>query len=212
MENQKQERAKVNFKENITYELRDRNGNIKPLFKDGVLNTAIVRFVRARYNPYHESGEQKSGLLAKIALFGVRIPFVTGMWVNKMSVANLITSAGKAGLASRVGGSGSEAAFTYIAIGTGTTAANVADTTLQTEITTNGGQRANSTASRTTTTVTNDTARLVNTFTFTGSFSVTEAGVLNASSAGTLLNRQVFTAVPVASGDSLQITVDVSNA
>ncbi|KKP97243.1 MAG: hypothetical protein UR99_C0017G0026 [Candidatus Moranbacteria bacterium GW2011_GWD2_36_12] len=205
-------KAKVNYQENFVYELRDKAGNIKKLFKDGFLNTAIVKFVRARYNPYNEAGEVKSGLLAKIALFGVRIPFITGMWVERMSVANLITSAGKAGLASRVNGNGAEAAFTYIAIGIGTTAAAVGNTALESEITTAGGQRANSTASRTTTTVTNDTARLVNTFTFTGSFNVTEAGVLNAGSTGTLLNRQVFTAVAVASGDSLQITVDVSNA
>jgi hypothetical protein len=32
----------------------------------------------------------------------------------------------------------------------------------------------------------------------------------NAASAGTLLNRQVFTAVNVVSTDSLQITIDVS--
>jgi hypothetical protein len=210
--NKIQKRAKVNFMENFTYELRDSKGNLKKMFKDWFLNVAIARFVREYYNPYKEDGSLKSGLLAKIALFGIRIPYVTGVWVNQLKVANLITSAGKAGLASRVGGAGSEAAFTYIAIGIGTTAANVADTTLVSEITTAGGQRANSTASRTTTTVTNDTARLVNTFTFTGSFSVTEAGVLNASSAGVLLCRQVFTAVSVASGDSLQITVDVSNA
>lgn len=57
-----------------------------------------------------------------------------------------------------------------------------------------------------TTDTTNDTAQLVATFTFTGSFAVTETGVLNAASVGTLLARQVFGAINVASGDSLQIT------
>ena len=120
--------------------------------------------------------------------------------------ANLITNAGFAALASRLNGAGSEAAFTFIGIGTGTTAANVSDTALESEITTGGGSRAAATASRVTTDVTNDTAQLVLTFNFTASFSVTETGVLNAASSGTLLNRQVFTAVAVTSGDSLQIT------
>src|SRR6185436_19532613 len=83
-------------------------------------------------------------------------PFL-GVWSDKRIIRNLVTSAGKAGAASRINGSGGEAAFTYIALGTGATAANVADTTLQTESSTNGLSRANSTASRVTTSVTNDT-------------------------------------------------------
>ena len=62
-----------------------------------------------------------------------------------------------------------------------------------------------------TTTVTNDTAQVTKTFTVTGTFAVTEAGLLNASSAGTLLCRQVFSAVNVLNGDSLQITWKVQN-
>lgn len=124
-------------------------------------------------------------------------------------MANLTTTTGKAGVASRINGSGAEAAFTYLAIGIGTTAAAIGDTALQSEITTNGGARAAATASRVTTDTTNDTARLVYTWTFTGSFAVTEAGALNAASVGVLLNRQVFTAVNVVSGDSLQVTVDI---
>lgn len=125
---------------------------------------------------------------------------------EERDISNLITNAGFAGVASRINGDGSEAAFTYIALGTGTTAANVADTTLETEITTGGGERANSTVSRVTTDVTNDTAQLVETFAFTSSFAVTESGVLNAASTGVLLARQVFSAINVANGDSLQVT------
>lgn len=124
-------------------------------------------------------------------------------------VHNLITTTGKAGLASRIGGSGAEAAFTYLAVGVGTTAAAVGNTTLETEITDSGLARVNATASRVTTSVTNDTAQLVTTFTVTGTKAVTEAGILNASSVGTLLCRQVFTAVNVVNGDSLQLTYKV---
>lgn len=121
--------------------------------------------------------------------------------------SNLVTNAGKAGIASRINGAGAEAAFTYIGIGTGATAANATDTTLQSEITTNGGERASATASRVTTDVTNDTARLVVTFSFTGSFTVTETAVFNAASSGTMLNRYLFgSSIAVVSGDSLQVT------
>lgn len=129
-----------------------------------------------------------------------------GHWSDKLLVSNLITNAGAAGVASRINGSGAEAAFVYIAVGTGATAANVADTTLQTEITDSGMARVSATASRVTTDVTNDTAQLQTTFTVSGTKAVTESGVLNASSSGVLLNRQVFSAINVVSGDSLQIT------
>jgi len=121
----------------------------------------------------------------------------------------MVTNAGKAGVASRINGAGSVPAFTYIAIGTGTTAAALTDTTLEAEITDAGGERASATCTRVTTDVTDDTAQDVVTFNFTGTKAVTEAGVLSAASSGVLLCRQVFTAVNVASGDSLQITFKV---
>jgi len=119
---------------------------------------------------------------------------------------NLVTSAGKAGAASRINGAGSEAAFTYIAIGTGTNAAAAGDTTLQTEISTGGGARTAASCTRTTVTVTNDTAQLQVTFSFTSSFAVTESGAFNAGSSGVLLARRVFSAINVANLDSLQVT------
>lgn len=124
-------------------------------------------------------------------------------------IQNLITNAGLAGLASRINGDGSEAAFTYLAVGTGTTAAATGDTTLETEITDSGLARASATASRVTTSQTNDTAQLVKTWSVTGTKAVTEIGILNAASSGTLLCRQVFTAVNVANGDTLTATYKV---
>lgn len=126
-------------------------------------------------------------------------------------IKNTITDAGKAGLAALalvdVGGT----AFDYIAIGTGTPGA----TALGGEITSGGGERrggANVTGTRVTTTVTNDTAQLVTTFTFTGSFAVTEEGIFNAAASGTMLASQSFSAVNVVSGDTLQITHKVKFA
>lgn len=124
------------------------------------------------------------------------------------NISNLITTAGFAGMASRCNGDGAEAAFTYIAVGTDDTAADVADTTLGTELAADGLSRAAATASRTTTDGANDTATLIKTFTVTGTQAVTESGVLNAGAAGVLLSRQTFAAVNVVDGDSLQITWD----
>lgn len=186
-------KAKFSLRENFTYKLVDKDGNIKPLFQLSKLGQYLMK--RAVITP-----KTSTTLLQALGL---------GSWKNEMQLANLVTSAGKAGVASRINGAGSEAAFTYLAIGIGTTAANAADTTLESEITTGGGERASATASRTTTDVTNDTSRLVKTWTFSSSFAVTEAGALNAASSGVLLNRQVFTAVNVVSGDSLQVTVDI---
>ena len=98
------------------------------------------------------------------------------------------------------------AAFTYLAVGIGTTAADAADTALESEIVDSGLERAAATCSRVTTDVTNDTAQLLKSWSVTGTKAVTEAGALNAASTGTLLGRQVFSAINVVSGDTLQIT------
>jgi len=129
-----------------------------------------------------------------------------GQIVEHREVVNTITNAGKAEIANLAGNVSTPAAFTYIAVGIGTTAANAADTTLESEIVDSGLERASATVSRVTTTVTNDTLQLVKSFSVTGTKAVTEVGALNASSSGVLLGRQVFSAVNVVSGDTLAIT------
>ena len=213
-----QHKPKAGLGENMTYRVIGADGKAKKLWQNNALGNALMRMLRKRVDPIarvtNRAGEVtashvKKGLLNYLAAYGVQLPFITGHYTYALRGANLVTTTGKAGVAGRIGGSGSPAAFTYIAIGTGTTAAAVGDTTLQTEITTGGGARASATVSLVTTDTTNDTARAVLTFNFTSSFAVTEAGLLNASSSGTLLNRNVFTAVNVANGDSLQVTIDI---
>ena len=192
---QKSKLAKVQYEiqENVTYELKDKDGNIKPIFQEN----GLFRFL------------MNHNILSPHA---PKIPFLLGHWSTEKKVPNLMTNAGFAGVASRINGSGAEAAFTYIATGTGTTAAAAADTTLQTELSTLGLSRVSATASRVTTTQTNDTAQLATTFTVTGTAAVTESGALNAASAGVLLCRQVFSAINVVNGDSLTITWKVKAA
>lgn len=179
--------AQAHFTDNVEYTLRDKNGKIKKLFQD---NKFFRWLMKKRI----------------VSPLFPKIPFILGNWQNMKTVSNLITNAGFAGAASRINGADSEAAFTYIAVGVGTTAANVANTTVETEITDSGLARAAATASRVTTTQTNDTAQLTKTFSVTGTKAVTESGVLNAASVGVLLCRQVFSAINVVNLDSLTIT------
>ncbi len=187
-------RGRFNLKLNVLYRLIGADGKVKPIFQENALARLLVG---------------KKGWLSPLWInqwyAAILAPFL-GHWSDARLISNLVTNAGMAGVASRINGSGGEAAFTYIAVGTGTTAAAAADTALETEITDSGLARANSTASRVTTDVTNDTAQLQNTFSVTGTKAVTESGVLNAGVAGTLLARQVFSAVNVVNGDSLQVT------
>ena len=133
-----------------------------------------------------------------------------GKPIEQRVIENLVVNAGLAGAASRLNAAGGEAAFDYLAVGTGTTAANATDTTLETEITDSGLARAqDASPTRETTAVTNDTAVLDYTWTASGTKAVTEAGIFNAASSGTMLARQTFAAINVVSGDTLKITYKI---
>jgi hypothetical protein len=131
--------------------------------------------------------------------------FRAGALVAERRGFNLIVSAGKAAIAGLANGLHADP-FAYLALGTGTTAPDAADTTLETEITTNGGARALATLSQVTTDVTDDTAQLVKTFAITGNLAVTEAGVFDALAVGTMLCRHTFTVINLVNGDSLEVT------
>lgn len=192
----KSAQAKASTNDNVEYVLRDAQGNIKPMFQDNALSRFLLK--HGILSPYWINGKYAS----------ILSPFL-GSWSMKRKLSNLVTTVGKAAIASRINGNGGEAAAGWIAVGTGASAAAAGDTTLGTELAVSGLSRAAVTASRVTTDVTNDTARHVVTFTVSGTAAVTEAGLFNASSAGVLFARQVFSAVNVVSGDSLQVTWDL---
>ena len=147
--------------------------------------------------------------------FGIKFPklfALTGYMTRKACYANLLTTSGKGLISGRINGVGSPAAPTYMAIGTGTNAAAAGDTALQTESTGNGYDRMSATASTVTTDVTNDTNQLVGSWTVTSSKAVTEMGILNAASVGTLLVRNVFSAYTLQNGDTFQITHKLKHA
>jgi hypothetical protein len=116
---------------------------------------------------------------------------------QEFNVPNLVVTVGKNYIASRMA-SNSATVMSHMAIGTGTGTPIVGDTALGIE----AGRVAVSSFSATTNTVTA-------TATFpagTGTGAITEAGILNGSSTGTLLCRTTFPVVNKASSDSIAIT------
>lgn len=90
--------------------------------------------------------------------------------------------------------------MSHMSVGTGTTAAAAGDTTLETEI-------AGARVALTSTTVSANQITYVASFNAgVGTGAITEAGVLNAASGGTLLCRTVFPVVNKQAGDSMTIT------
>ena len=120
---------------------------------------------------------------------------------HEVIIPNLVVTTGKNYIASRMKDA-SATAMSHMAIGTGSTAAAAGNTALGSE----AGRVA-----LTSTTVTNNDVAYVATFPAgTGTGALTEAGIFNASSSGTLLCRTVFSVINKAAADTLGITWTVS--
>ena len=116
-------------------------------------------------------------------------------------VDNLVVTAGKGYVASRIKDA-SATAMSHMEIGSGSTAAAASDTALGSAL----GR-----VSLTSTSVSSAVVTYVATFgAGTGTGAVTEAGLFNASSGGTMLCRTVFSVVNKGSADSMTITWTVT--
>jgi hypothetical protein len=121
---------------------------------------------------------------------------------------NLVVNTGLAYIASRMKDA-TATAMSHMAVGSGSTAAVAADTALGTQL----ARVALDSTTLVTTTATNDAVQYVATFPAgTGTGAVTEAGIFNASSAGTMLCRTVFAVINKGSLDTLVITWKVTVA
>lgn len=179
--------------DNVSYAIVGVDGKAKPIFQENLLAQRLL----------------KQGKLSPLWINQWYAPYISpflGYWSDVKVIGNGVPTVGKALAAGRIMGSGSPAALTYIAVGTGTNAFAAGDTTLQTETATSGLSRAAATVSLVTTSVTNDTAQATLTYTVSGTVAVTESGMFNAASTGTLGCRQTFSAINVVSGDSLAVT------
>jgi len=116
-------------------------------------------------------------------------------------VPNLVVTTGKNFVASRIKDTTS-AAMTHMGIGTSVTSAAAGDTAL-------GGEAAR--VALTSTTVTNNVVTYVATFgAGTGTGAITEAGLFNDSTGGTMFCRTTFAVVNKGASDSMTITWSVT--
>lgn len=124
----------------------------------------------------------------------------SGELKDTRDINNLVVTTGKEFIAARMVGTPTE--MSHMAIGADNTAANVADTALGSELGRVG--------------LTSDTSSgavvtYVATFPAgTGTGAVVEAGILNASSGGTLLCRTVFSVVNKGANDAMTITWQIT--
>jgi hypothetical protein len=121
-----------------------------------------------------------------------------GVVTEKVHVPNLVVTVGKTFIASRMAGTAS-AVMSHMGVGIGTVAAAVGDTAL--------GSALGANVALTSSTASSNTVTYVATFgagVSTGA--ITEAGIFNALTAGTMLCRTVFPVVNKAAGDSITIT------
>ncbi len=116
---------------------------------------------------------------------------------DERNIKNLIVDTGLNFICDRM--KNDETAMTHMALGSGSTAAAAGDTSLGSQL---GSREA----------LDSDTVS-ANTITYTSSFeandatgSVTEAGIFNAASGGTMLCRTVFAVVNKGADDSLSVT------
>ena len=93
--------------------------------------------------------------------------------------------------------------FKYHDSGVGTTAENITDTAIET---TDGESRATGTQTESAA----NAYQSVGTIAYTTTKAITEHGLFNDATAGTLMDRTVFSAVNVVNGDSIQFTYTIT--
>lgn len=126
----------------------------------------------------------------------------TGEVKATREIKNRVVTAGKTFIAAAMlkTTTNSPAAMSHMELGTGTTIAADGDTALQAAI---GGSRVALSSSTSATNVVTYSASFP---AGTGTGAVTEAGIFNASSAGTMLCRTVFSVVNKGVNDAMSVT------
>lgn len=130
----------------------------------------------------------------------VRIPFISGAYVDIFISRNSISNKGLDRITSLLGGLGG-GAITHAALGTGTPATNALGAQVM--------SRGATTNSQVTTTITKDTLRCVATFSIDANYDLTEEGLFDASTSGNMIAYKSFPAVPVESGDTYILTHEI---
>lgn len=124
-----------------------------------------------------------------------------GVEKERREIDNLVVTSGLGFIASRMVGT-TQAVMSHMAVGTGAVAPALANTALGTELTRVALSGSSATGAVTTYSATFGPG--------VGTGALTEAGIFNAASAGTMLNRVTFSVVNKAAGDTLSITWTVT--
>ena len=128
--------------------------------------------------------------------------------VKQQASKNLVVNPGLAFIVSRMIDTAA-AVMSHMAVGTGTTAAAAAQTALVTE----SARVALTSSTIVTTTVTDDSVQYIAAFgPGVGTAAITEAGIFNAASAGTMLARTVFPVINKGANDTLTLTWKITVA
>lgn len=151
------------------------------------------------------------GFMTGISRLKVKVRKANGEWIDYGVVSyRVVTTAFVTAMATALHTQASPGNLYYHALGTGTNAAAVGDTAMQTELTT----EYNPDSTRPTGTHTSAAGVYESVGTVTldaGTPAVTEHGVMGAASgAATLIDRHVFAAVNMASGDSFVATYQLT--
>lgn len=156
-----------------------------------------------------------TGIPTMVGELAIRVKGRDGRWIDYGTVCyRVVTDAGVAYFVDDLdngAGSADVSNFNYHGCGTGTNAEDAGDTALQTESTT----ALNPDSTRATGTRSQPAAnqyRSTGTLTFDAGAAVTEHGLFTqaATGGGTLLDRSVFSAVNVSSGESIQFQYTLS--
>jgi hypothetical protein len=118
--------------------------------------------------------------------------------IDERYIDNTIVDGGFDAICAAIGNTTQPNDFAWTGIGTGTTGVLTGDTALETEITRVANVYAHTPGTKVFT-MTSDYAAGV------GTGAITESGLLNAASAGTLLNRVVFSVINKGAADTLQV-------
>ena len=122
----------------------------------------------------------------------------SGKQKENFTIPNLVVTTGLAYIASRMKDA-TATAMTHMAVGTGSTAAAAGNTALGTQL----GSRV---ALTSTTVTANSTAYVASFGAGVGTGALTEAGIFNASTSGTMLCRTVFAVINKGASDTMTIT------
>ena len=139
--------------------------------------------------------EDKFGLRGDVTLI---LRDEDGNIIDKREIENTIVDGGFDFICDVIGNTAQPADMHYTGIGTGSSAVTTADTIIETEVTRVANVYAHSTGTKVFT-MTADYGAGV------GTGAITESGLLNAASNGTMLNRVVFSVINVGGSDTLQV-------